>query len=138
MSDGIRRFLIVDDQEDVTLFMMRILSAQGECACTNDPHEAVELFKRQLKNGCPFDAIFMDIVMPDMDGHETAEALRRIEADYSVPAGNEAKLVMISSLSDVRNVSKSFFKGGLADGYLTKPLSAEGVRAELKKLHLMD
>lgn len=134
MSDGIRRFLVVDDQEDVTMLMMHILSGLGECACTNDPQEAADIFERQLRNGCPFDVVFMDIMMPDLDGHQTAEALRRLEADHGVPAGSEAKLVMVSSLRDVGTVSKSFFRGGLADGYLTKPIGAGAVRAELVKL----
>ncbi|MGE4292863.1 MAG: response regulator [Desulfovibrio sp.] len=137
MNDNIRRFLIVDDQEEVTMFMMHILSAVGECVCTNNPHEAVGLFERQLKNGCPFDAVFMDIIMPELDGHQAAEAMRELESDYGVPAGREARLVMISSLSDVGNVSRSFFRGALADGYLAKPLVGEAVREELRKLKLI-
>lgn len=137
MNDGIRRFLIVDDQEDMTLTMLRILSRFGECACTNSPHEAVEIFKQQLKNESPFDAVFMDIMMPELDGHEAAGAMRQLEKEQAVSAGSETKLIMISSLSDTRTVCKSFFRGGLADGYLTKPICAQTVQDELQKLNLI-
>jgi two-component system chemotaxis response regulator CheY len=137
MGNRIRHFLVVDDQEDVTLMMARILSPLGECVCVNDSGLAVSVFEQALQDGRPFDAVFMDILMPGADGHETAGALRKAEQENNVKPGQETRLIMISSLNDVKSVSKAFFRDGLADGYLTKPLSVEGIREKLQEFNLV-
>lgn len=128
------RFLIVDDDESIILFLRTFLSAYAECLTAGDGQEAMAAFEAALEEERPFDAVFMDILMPGMDGIEVVQALRRME-NAAAPA-ERFKLIMISVLTDTKNVSESFFHGR-ADAYLPKPLRRETLIAELTKLGLV-
>jgi two-component system chemotaxis response regulator CheY len=129
------RFLIVDDDESIILFLRTFLSAYAECITAATGLEAVAAFEAALEEQRPFTAVFMDILLPGMDGNMVVQELRRIEA--ARPGGLETfKLVMISVLTDTQNVSESFFHGR-ADAYLPKPLRRETLVAELVKLGLI-
>ncbi len=45
---------------------------------------------------------------------------------------------MITALTDTANVCKSFFRGGKADAYITKPIQKEKIIEELKFLKLIE
>ena len=129
------RFLIVDDDESIILFLRTFLSAYAECLTAGDGLEAMAAFEAALEEEKPFTAVFMDILMPGMDGNEVVQALRRME-DAAKPR-QRFKLIMISVLTDTKNVSESFFHGR-ADAYLAKPLRREVLLSELAKLGLID
>lgn len=129
------RFLIVDDDESIILFLRTVLSAYAECLTACDGVEALCAFEAALEEGRPFTAVFMDILMPGMDGNEVVQAMRRREAEGGLD--KSFKLVMISVLTDTKNVSESFFHGR-ADAYLPKPLRREALLQELTRLGLID
>ncbi|MEL7639637.1 MAG: response regulator [Solidesulfovibrio sp.] len=131
------RFLIVDDDESIILFLRTFLSAYAECLTAGDGQEALAAFEAALEEDRPFDAVFMDILMPGMDGNEVVQALRRMEQEQDAVPARCFKLIMISVLTDTKNVSESFFHGR-ADAYLPKPLRREILLAELAKLGLID
>ena len=128
------RFLIVDDDESIILFLRTFLSAYAECLTACDGMEALSAFEAALEEDQPFTAVFMDILMPGMDGNEVVQALRRLEDAFG-PA-ERVKLIMISVLADTKNVSESFFQGR-ADAYLPKPLRRESLLLELARLGLI-
>jgi two-component system chemotaxis response regulator CheY len=129
------RFLIVDDDESIILFLRTFLSAYAECLTAGDGLEAMAAYEAALEEEKPFTAVFMDSLMPGMDGNEVVQALRRME-DAAKPR-QRFKLIMISVLTDTKNVSESFFHGR-ADAYLPKPLRREVLLSELAKLGLID
>ena len=61
----------------------------------------------------------MDIEMPAMDGHEVVEKMRKVEERNNINPLESFKLVMLTVHKDVKNVSKSFFRGG-AEAYIPK------------------
>lgn len=126
------RFLIVDDDESVQLYLQTVLAGQADCTCVQSGDEAVEVFRQAHADGRPFEVVFMDILMPGMDGHQTAEILRAEEQSMEVPQFERFKLVMISSLVDDANVSKAFFQTH-ASCYIVKPLNKEKVLEELRQ-----
>jgi two-component system chemotaxis response regulator CheY len=133
-SDAMR-FLIVDDDESIILFLRTLLSAYAECLTACDGLEALSAFDAALEENRPFTAVFMDILMPGMDGNEVVQALRRREDAHGLT--DPFKLIMISVLTDTKNVSESFFHGR-ADAYLPKPLRRETLLLVLAKLGLID
>ena len=130
------RFLIVDDDESIILFLRTLLSAYAECATVGSGPEAIAAFEAALEENRPFTAVFMDILLPGIDGNEVVQALRRLENNHS-GAVEPFKLLMISVLTDTRNVSESFFHGR-ADAYLPKPLRRETLLTKLTALGLID
>lgn len=129
------RFLIVDDDESVILFLRTILSAFAECLTACNGEEALTAFEAAWDEKRPFTAVFMDILMPDMKGTQVVRELRRREKEHheTVPF----RLIMISVLTDTKIVSESFFHGR-ADAYLPKPFTREMVLHELVKLGLTE
>lgn len=125
------RFLIVDDDESVILFLRTVLSAFAECLTACNGVEALSAFEAALDEDRPFAAVFMDILMPDMNGTQVVQELRRLEEAHNQPT--PFKLILISVLTDTKNVSESFFHGR-ADVYLPKPLIRDVVLHELGKL----
>ncbi len=68
------RVLVVDDEAPIRTVAQAALSAAGyEVVTATGPIEALELFGREG----PFDLVLTDVTMPDLDGFELAEAMRR-------------------------------------------------------------
>jgi two-component system chemotaxis response regulator CheY len=126
------RFLIVDDDESIHLFLQVILAPYGECATAATGERAVELFARARDDGRPFDMVLMDILMPGMDGHQAAELMRAKEQKDGVADSDSFKLAMITCVVDDTSVDKAFFNTR-ACIYIVKPLDREKVISELKE-----
>lgn len=125
------RFLIVDDDESIHLYLQVVLAPYGECVTAISGEEAVQRFTEALSEGNPFDVVMMDILMPGMDGHQTAEMMRVREKAAGVPEVDSFKLVMITCLVDETSVNKAFFNTR-ATIYIVKPLDRERIIKELQ------
>ncbi|WP_419788266.1 response regulator [Pseudodesulfovibrio sp.] len=126
------RFLIVDDDESALAYLGTALSPYAECDGVLSGNDAVIAFDKAQADGRPYDAVLMDILMPGMDGHQTAEILRAREEELGVDELHAFKLVMVSSLVDDANVTRAFFSTQ-AVCYLVKPLEKEKVLEELRQ-----
>jgi two-component system chemotaxis response regulator CheY len=126
------RFLIVDDDESIVLYLQTALAPFARCDGAASGEDGLLMFKAAHAAGAPYDVVMMDILMPGMDGHETAETMRAIEADMGIATRDAFKLVMITSLVDDANVTRAFFKAH-ATCYLVKPFDKESVLDELRQ-----
>jgi len=75
------RILIVDDEPDITSFFQNALSDKGfeQVDTVNDPLLALKNFKAES-----YDLLILDIVMPEMDGFELYEEIRKIDNKVKV------------------------------------------------------
>jgi len=75
------RTLIVDDEPDITSFFQNALSDKGfeQVDTVNDPLLALKNFKAES-----YDLLILDIVMPEMDGFELYEEIRKIDNKVKV------------------------------------------------------
>ncbi len=113
------RILVVDDDEanrDVLSRRVRSQGAEVEVAASGK--EALEI----LRAGT-FDAVLLDVMMPDMNGYEV---LREMKADTSL---RDIPVVMISALNQVESTVRCIQLG--AEDYLTKPFDPTLLRARL-------
>jgi signal transduction histidine kinase/ActR/RegA family two-component response regulator/putative methionine-R-sulfoxide reductase with GAF domain len=85
-SAGIKRVLVMDDEEEVREVAEGILKTIGcEITQAKDGSEAVELFLNASETGQPFDVVILDLtVSGGMGGKETIKKL--LEIDKSVKA----------------------------------------------------
>ena len=118
------RLLIVDDEEANVQLLRRILDGAGytDVRSTNDPHTVVDL----LREYDP-DLIFLDILMPGMDGHEVLEAIR-----VQTPEGAYRPVLVLTS-DHTASAKRQALSGGAKD-FLTKPLSPSEVRLRARNL----
>jgi two-component system chemotaxis response regulator CheY len=131
-----KRFLIVDDDQRFADLVAAKLSGHAQCAIALGGEDAVLQFEYQLRNNKPFDAVFMDIEMPGMNGHEVVARMRDGEKRNNVNPLSAFKLIMLTAHKDVKNISTSFFKGG-ADAFIPKEYVGEKLVQELKNIQLI-
>ena len=130
------KVLIAEDDFASRKFMLRFFEKYGECDVTVDGKEAVEAYKMAIECGEPYDLICLDIMMPEMDGHQALRAIRKIEEESGVAEDKRVKIVMTTALSETRHVTKAFENGCTA--YAGKPINQDKLEAMLKKFKLME
>lgn len=118
-----RRILVVDDQAENRLVLSRILSALGFEVDQLDSGAAV---LQRLRQDTVPDALFIDLVMPDMDGFETVRRLR------TLPGLESLKVVATSASAFDAERRASVVSG--CDEFLVKPLRIEQVTSCLARL----
>jgi two-component system, chemotaxis family, chemotaxis protein CheY len=127
------RFLVVEDDFGSRRMMQKLLAPYGDVDVVVDGEEAYQAFRMAWEEYKPYEVIFMDIMMPKMDGHEAMKRIRELEADLGVKPADEARIIMTSVLEDPRNVIEAYYSGG-ATSYLVKPIDREKLREELLRL----
>lgn len=119
------KVLIVDDNKvnrQVAQELMKLFGFEAHLA--ESGREAIDLVSRHLVS---YDIIFMDHMMPYMDGAEATENIRQLE-------GNYAKNVPIIALTAnaIKGVDKQLLKSGMND-YIAKPIKIDQLSAILRK-----
>ncbi|MBL8968230.1 MAG: response regulator [Spirochaetaceae bacterium] len=127
------RILVVEDDFGSRRMMQKLLAPYGDVDVVVDGEEAVQAFRIGWEEYKPYDLLFMDIMMPKMDGHEALKRIRELERDLGVKPSDEAKIVMTSVLEDPRSVIEAYYEGG-ATSYLVKPIDRERLEAEISRL----
>lgn len=130
------KVLIAEDDFASRKFMLRFFEKYGECDVTVDGKEAVEAYKMAIECGEPYDLICLDIMMPEMDGHQALKTIRKIEEESDVAEDERVKIVMTTALSETRHVTKAFENGCTA--YAGKPINQDKLEAMLKKFKLIE
>jgi threonine synthase len=76
------RVLVIDDQKEARRLIRRVMEAQGEYEVkeAGSALEALEALNQALPN-----LIILDLMMPEMDGFELLENLKRIEKTQEIP-----------------------------------------------------
>ena len=128
--------LIVEDDFTSSLLLQEILKHYGPFNTALNGQQALEAVRTALDSGEPYDLICLDIMMPEMDGHEALQQIRALEDAKGIIAIKGAKIIMTTALDDSKNILASF--KGLCDVYLTKPVDKAKLLGELRKLKLIE
>jgi two-component system chemotaxis response regulator CheY len=129
------KVLVVDDDLTCRILLREMLKILGTVQLAVNGHDAVKAVSSALQDGEPFDLICLDIMMPEMDGHETLRQIRALEWEWSVNSPVRAKIIMTSALSDLGNVRQASREE--CDAYLVKPLHKARVLEQLEALGLI-
>ena len=129
------RCLIVDDEGFSREFVATLLKDIAECEEAATGNEAVAKFTAAQEGGAPFDLILLDIMMPEMNGHDTAKAIRSIEKERGLDLNNRVKIVMLTALNSTQDAMESFCSAQSA-AYIVKPVSRENLLGVISKLGL--
>ncbi len=111
--------LVVDDTPENLQLMNGLLRGLYKVRLANSGALALEL---ALQSPQP-DLILLDIMMPDLDGHEVCI---RLKAD---PATQDIPVIFLSALSQERDQKRGFLDGCV--DYITKPFSPDIVLARV-------
>jgi len=120
--DG-KRVLVVDDNKANLLITKRLLEPYNLYVDVSDSGmEALSLIKDN-----EYDLIFMDHMMPEMDGVETAREIRKLDIPYC----KEVPLVVLTA-NAVYGARKELLDSGFCD-YVAKPIEVRVLENVLRK-----
>jgi serine phosphatase RsbU (regulator of sigma subunit) len=113
------RILIVDDEPFNVEYLKQELEEDGyDTLSAENGRAALALVSTESP-----DVILLDILMPEMDGFEVLDRLKRDKGTRDIP------VIVISALGDMDNVVRGIERG--AEDYLPKPLDPVLLRARI-------
>jgi CheY-like chemotaxis protein len=119
--------LLVEDNMINQLLAQKVLSDWGWNVDTvENGIGAIEKIKRT-----DFDVVLMDIQMPEMDGYETTEHIRRLP----VPKGNVPILAMTAHV--MPNEEQRCYAIGM-NGYISKPFNTQTLYAKIVSIAMKE
>ncbi|PEX44647.1 DNA-binding response regulator [Bacillus cereus] len=99
--------VVEDDQEIQELIKQFLMTQQYKVIVASDGLEGMKQFNKQS-----FDLILLDVMMPNLNGFETAKMIR---GQSNIP------IIMLTALEEEQDQMKGFDLG--IDDYITKPFS---------------
>ena len=129
------KILITEDDFVSRKILHGHLTQFGDCDVATDGLEAVDAIKTSLGNNQPYDIVFLDIMMPNMDGQEALAKIRDIEQCHGIAPGDGAKIVMTTALSDAQNILKAF--NCQCEAYIVKPITRKKIIDQLVALNFI-
>jgi CheY-like chemotaxis protein len=116
-----QRVLIVDDDVRNIFALTTILERQAmEVSFAENGRQAIKL----LEESPEVDVVLMDVMMPEMDGYETTQAIRNIDRFRQLP------IITVTAKAMKEDRQKSLEAG--ASDYVTKPVDTEQLLSLLR------
>lgn len=122
--------LITEDDFISSRILREMLSKIFDCDSAETGEEAITSFRRAHEDKHPYDLIFMDIMLPGIDGHEAVRCIRDMEKELEVA---EVRIIMTSALNDPAVVSQADNLGRVTS-YIVKPVGVQALMRELRLL----
>ncbi|OUM96269.1 MAG: DNA-binding response regulator [Thermobacillus sp. ZCTH02-B1] len=114
------KILVVDDDEKITSLLRRSLTFEGYDVTT--AHDGREGLQKILEHEP--DLVVLDVMMPNLDGWEVCERIRK--------SGSNVPILMLTAKDEVKDRVKGLDLG--ADDYLVKPFALEELLARVRAL----
>ena len=112
---------VIDDEKDILDFVASIFEGTYNVIKTTKSAKAIELIRKELP-----DLVISDIMMPDIDGIELCNQLKKDNLTSHIP------IVLLTA-----KVTQDQLREGLetgADAYVTKPFNADILKIRVDKL----
>jgi len=138
--DGIKekdklKALIIDDDRVCREMLQSILQDFFDCTFAVNGREGLEAYIESRQQNDPYKFITLDINMPEMNGHETLEAVRKWEDANGIEGLDGVKIIMTTSEGSSEHIMSSFRQG--CEAYVTKSNMGEKLLDEIAKLGLL-
>ncbi len=104
--------LIVEDQPFSRKLLTQALAPQYSCHSAATVREAVALYAEYVPN-----IVFLDIELPDLDGHQFADFIRKEDPT--------SYIIMLTANSSSKDVQLA--RGNHVQGYIVKPYSKQKI-----------
>ena len=112
--------LIVDDNPKNLQVLSNILVQQGySIEFATDGYQAIDWMENK-----PFDLILLDVMMPEIDGFEVCQKLKKKKEFNGIP------IIFLTAKTDKESIIKGFESGG--QDYITKPFDSHELLARVE------
>ena len=122
------RVLLCDDNSINQKVASRILQQLGyEPDLATNGREALDALDRK-----PYDLIFMDVMMPEMDGLEATRAIRKFQQEGS-HANFSSRIIIVAMTAQAMQGDREKCIAAGMDDYLAKPIRPSDVRGVIER-----
>ncbi len=119
-KENYRILVVEDDPVSCQVLINFLTSKYNYIEAVENGEAALEL----IRNRPPFDAILLDVMLPDISGYEVCRKIRETIPAYQLP------IIFLTAKTQVSDLQEAFEKGG--NDYLTKPFTREELIARLQ------
>jgi len=120
------RILLAEDNKINQQFALALLSKDGhQVEIAENGHQAVDAVRRTA-----FDAVLMDIQMPELDGVEATRLIRALP-------GSAGKTHIIAMTASAMAGAEAEYRAAGMDDYISKPVDIKSLREKLAQLRPM-
>jgi putative two-component system response regulator len=112
--------LIVDDTPNNISVLMEILRGDYRVLAATSGANALKI----ARGDPPPDLILLDVMMPEMNGHEVCQRLKAESSTRKIP------VIFVTAMNQVEDEAQGFALGGV--DYITKPVSPPIVKARVR------
>lgn len=126
------KVLIVDDMSIYRKILKNMLTNVEQCDTAAEGIQALEYFELAHAEKKPYDLILLDITMPEMNGKEFLEIIRKKEKKKKIAVQDQVKIIMITASADSGTITKCFDAG--CDGYIVKPVKEDELQQKIEKV----
>jgi two-component system chemotaxis response regulator CheY len=127
--------LVVEDDFITSQVMREIMLSFGACDIAENGKAAIDMFSEALSAQSPYNLIFLDIMMPELDGQQVLSRIRGIETQFQISGLDGAKIIMTTALDDFENIKTAF--QNQCEGYIVKPVDKDKVVKRLYELGIL-
>ena len=117
----LKRIVIAEDDPAIGTMLLKVLSQFYDVVVTSDGAAAVAAAGKQP----PPDLLLLDVMMPGMDGHAVAAAVRLLPGLKSIP------IIFLTAKTGPAEVIKGIQSG--ARHYITKPFKIDDLVLRVKR-----
>lgn len=122
LREGLKALLIEDSLTSATLICHQLRSIGIEPLLAHDGEQGIELFKQHKPA-----LVLLDVILPGMDGFETAKRIRQLEQH-----GEWTPIIFLSGRTGDEDLQRGIEVGG--DDYLFKPISGIVLAAKVRAM----
>src|ERR1700750_2891761 len=112
--------LVVDDTPSNITVLMEILREDYRVLAATNGEQALKIARADP----PPDLILLDVMMPEMSGHEVCQRLKAESSTRKIP------VIFVPAMNQVEDETQGFALGAV--DYITKPVSPPIVKARVK------
>jgi ligand-binding sensor domain-containing protein/signal transduction histidine kinase/DNA-binding response OmpR family regulator len=122
-----KKILVIDDNENNLEILTHLLKrSHMRVVALNSGQTAVSVILESFAAGDPFDICVIDIIMPEISGHDVAKRIRKLPPPMS-------RLPLLAFMSSLISGSRVFEESGF-DGFLPKPIRREKLLKMIARL----
>ena len=115
-----RNILLVEDDFNLGIVVQDFLTIEGYTVhLCRDGKEGLQKFNKNK-----YDVCLLDVMLPEKDGYEIAEDIRKVD--------KEIPIIFLTAKSNPEDKVKGFKSGG--DDYITKPFNREEFLLRIKAI----
>lgn len=130
------KILIVEDDFVSRMLLQKLMAPYGSVHTASDGSEAMHAYAMAWAEGHPYDLILLDIMMPEMSGHEVLAAMDEDQKKRGLYGSACVKIIMTTALDDPANVVGAYRQG--CESYIVKPIDRSKLEQALEQAGLLD